>query len=87
VGKDHTTFDKQVVDWSQKHALKSLPVGTLEDESGPPSYLLAREADITVVLFVKRKVVVTFAFRAGELTDDAVSQVLQAVSRLVDKKP
>ena len=42
---------------------------------------------MTVVMLVKQKVVVTFAFRGRELTDEAVTQVLQAVSRLVEKKP
>lgn len=87
IGKDHETFDRQLLDWSKQHGIKSVPVGTFKNDGGPPTYLVAREADVTVVLFVKRKVVVTFAFRAGELTDDAANHVLQAVPRLVDKKP
>jgi hypothetical protein len=68
--------------------LKSLPVGTYVDqnEGGPENYLLAREADVTVVMLVKQKVVATFAFRDRELTDEAVTQVLQAVPGLVEKK-
>lgn len=87
IGKDHETFDRELLDWSKQHGIKSIPVGTFKDDGGPPTYLVSREADVTVVLFVKRKVVVTFTFRAGELTDDAANQVLQAVPRLVDKNP
>jgi hypothetical protein len=87
VGKDFETTDRQLQDWSTQHGLKSLTVGTFKDEDGPPSYLVAREADVTVVLFVARKVQATFAFRAGELTDEAVNQVLEAVPRLFAKDP
>ena len=89
ISKDQETLDPQLVRWSKQHALKSLPVGTYVDqnEGGPENYLLAREADVTVVMLVKQEVVVTFAFRGRELTDEAVTQVLQAVPRLVEKKP
>jgi hypothetical protein len=89
ISKEQETLDPQLVRWSKQHGLKSLPVGTYVDpnEGGPESYLLAREADVTVVMLVKQKVVATFAFRAGELTDEAASPVLQALPKLVDKKP
>ena len=54
--------------WGQKHALKRSPVGAFENLDGPPAYKLTRDADVTVVLFVKRKVTATFAFKPGELT-------------------
>jgi hypothetical protein len=84
---DQPKFDPPLVRWSQKHGLKVLPVGVFEDLGGPPSYKLAREADVTVLLFVKRKVVANFAFRAGELTDEAMAEILKAFPRILDKKP
>jgi hypothetical protein len=85
LGKDHETFDRPLLDWSKQHSLKSLPVGTLQENDGPPTYQVAREADVTVVLFVKKKVQATFAFRDRELTDEAVTGVLAAVSSLTKK--
>ena len=71
--------------WAQKQGLKSAPVGAFEDGDGPPSYKLHKDADVTVVLFTKQKVVVTFAFRAGELDDKAIESVMKAVPRLFEK--
>jgi len=87
IGKDYETFDRQLLDWSKQHGLKSLPIGTFKENDGPPTYQVAREADVTVVLFVKKKVQATFGFRKDELTDEAVRRVLDAIPRLVEKKP
>jgi hypothetical protein len=76
----------QLSDWAKKQGLKSVPVGGFEDADGPPAYLLSKDADVTVLLFVKKKVVANFAYRDGELTDDAVAEVVKAVPRLFEGK-
>jgi len=82
---DQPGVDPKIVQWSRKHALASVPVAVFEDAGGPPSYKLARDADVTVLLFVKQKVVANFAFRAGELTDARMEEVLKAIPELVKK--
>jgi hypothetical protein len=72
--------------WAQKQGLKTVPVGAFEDADGPPSYKLHKEADVTVMLFTKQKVVANFAFRAGELNDKAIDEVVKAVPQLFEKK-
>jgi hypothetical protein len=72
--------------WAQGQGLKSVPVGAFEDTTGPPAYRLSRDADVTVMLFVKEKVVANFAFRAGELDDKAIEGVVKAVPKLFEVK-
>jgi hypothetical protein len=83
---DQLSLDPKLVQWSQKHALRNVPLGVFEDVGGPPSYRLARDADLTVLLFVKQKVVANFAFRAGELNDAKTTEILKTVPRLVGEK-
>jgi hypothetical protein len=83
---DQTALDPKVVQWSQKHAIKNVPLGIFEDVVGPPTYLLARDADVTVLLSVKQRVVANFAFRAGELNEVAIDGIVKAVPRLVPAK-
>jgi hypothetical protein len=83
---DQPKMDPTVVEWGQTHAIKVMPLGVFEDADGPPSYRLAKDADATIMLFVKQKVVANFAFRAGELTDKARAEVLKAVPKILDKK-
>lgn len=72
--------------WAQTQGLKGVPVGAFEDADGPPSYKLHKDADVTVLLFTKQKVVANFAFRAGELTDKKIDEIAKAVPQLFEKK-
>lgn len=72
--------------WAQKQGIKSAPVGAFEDADGPPSYKLHKDADVTVILFTKQKVVANFAFRAGELDDKAIDNVMKAVPQMFETK-
>lgn len=82
---DQTGLDPKLVAWAKKHAVRAVPLGVFEDGGGPPTYKLAKDADVTVLLFVKRKVVSDFAFRAGELTDAKADEVLKGLPKLLDK--
>jgi hypothetical protein len=83
---DQPKMDPQVVEWGKMHAVKSIPLGVFEDPDGPPSYRLAKDAEVTVLLFVKQKVVANFAFRAGELSAKARDEVLKSVPKILEKK-
>jgi hypothetical protein len=72
--------------WAQTKGLKSTPVGAFEDADGPPSYKLNKDAEVTIILFAKQKVVANFAFRIGELNDKSIEEVLKAVPQLFEKK-
>ncbi len=79
---DQTALDPKVVEWSKKQSLRNVPLAVFEDVVGPPSYLLHRDADVTVLLSVKQKVVRTFAFRAGELNSERIAEILKAVPEI-----
>lgn len=83
---DQTSFDPKVVDWSKKHATGNVPLGVFEDTVGPPTYLLAREAELTVLVANRQKVVANFAFRAGELNDTGTAAILKAVGKIAAEK-
>jgi hypothetical protein len=86
LAENQAAFEDPVVKWAQQHGISSVPLAVFSDAVGPPSYRLAKDADVTVLLFVKQKVVVDYAFRAGELTDARAADVLKAVPRIVDEK-
>ncbi len=85
LGDDQTKLDPQIVKWAQQHAI-GIPCAVFEDTVGPPTYLLHKEADITVLLSVKQKVVANFAFRAGELNDAAMAEVVKTIPKIVAPK-
>ena len=79
-------LDPKVVKWSERFAIRSVPLGIFEDPLGPPSYRLSQEADVTVLLVVKQKVIANFAFRPGELNGDKVKEIMSAVPRILSEK-
>ncbi len=83
---DHLKIDRQIIEWGKTHAIRTMPLGVFEDSDGPPSYRLAPEADVTVLLFTKKRVVANFAFRAGELTSSRRREVLAALPKILDAK-
>lgn len=83
---DPTRTDPKVVEWSKQQATGSIPLGVYNDSVGPPSYLLSRDADVTVLLSNKQRVVANFAYRLGELNDSAVSGILKTLPRIVGAK-
>ena len=80
---DQAKLDPQVVQWAQKHAVSNVPCAVFEDTVGPPTYLLNKEADVTVLLSVKQKIVANFAFRAGELNDAAIAEIVKSIPKIV----
>lgn len=82
---DQPTMDPVAAEWGKKHAVRELPLGVFQDAVGPPAYRLSSEADVTVLLYVQQKVVANFAFRAGELNDGRIEEVLKAIPQLLKK--
>jgi hypothetical protein len=80
---DQIALDPKIVEWAKKYAIHGVPLAVFENIDGPPSYRLSRDADVTVLLFVNRKVVANFAFREGELTGERVNEVLNALPDVV----
>ncbi len=83
---DQTKLDPLVVKWAQQHAISNVPCAVYEDTVGPPTYLLAKEADVTVLLAVNQKVVANFAFRAGELNDAAIAEIVKSMPKIASAK-
>ncbi len=83
---DQSAIDAQVVQWGKTHGLSNLPIAVFEDADGPPAYRIGKDAEVTVLLAVKQKVVKNFSFRAGELNEQRVKEVLGALPLILPAK-
>jgi hypothetical protein len=84
---DQPALEPKLVEWTRKHSLSNVPVGVFEDLDGPPSYRLNRDADVTVLLAVNKKVVANFALRSGELTDEKTKEIVDTLPRILPATP
>jgi hypothetical protein len=58
----------------------------IDNVAGPPTYHIAKEADVTVVLYNKRKVEVNYAFKKGELNAPAIERILGDLPKILPEK-
>lgn len=72
--------------WTKNAGLKTMPTGVFDDVVGPPSYKLADDAEVTVLLFVDKKVTANFAFRKDELNAEALKAIGEALQKHGAKK-
>src|SRR5438105_12654506 len=56
---------------------------TIDNVPGPPDYHIAKEADVTVVLYNKRKVEANYAFKKGELTSQKIDQIIGDLPKIL----
>ncbi|CAN5588504.1 hypothetical protein BH11PLA2_BH11PLA2_42850 [soil metagenome] len=68
--------------WSKQEGLKTVAVGAFEDADGPPAYTLHKDADVTVLVFIKKSVTANFALKQDELNDAKIDDILKAVAAL-----
>ena len=68
---DDEGLKDKLKDLAEKEHLKKV-ILTIDNPAGPTKYDVAKDADITVVLYEKRKVKANYAFKKGELKDKAI---------------
>jgi hypothetical protein len=75
----------KLTDLAKKEKLEHT-VLTIDNPAGPDGYDIAKDADITVVLYNKRTVKSNYAFRRGELNEAAVARILADVPKILPEK-
>ena len=55
----------------------------IDNPTGPEPYKIAKEADVTVVLYNKSKVIANYTFKKGELKASDVEKIVSDVSKIV----
>src|SRR5947209_791727 len=68
---DDEGFTKKLTELAKKEGLKECVLAVESNKAGPTGYDIAKDADITVVLYNNRTVKSNQAFRRGELTPQA----------------
>jgi hypothetical protein len=83
---DEEDLEKKLKDLAEKEKLKNIVLTIENNKSGPPSYKIAEEADVTVVLYTKGEVKANYAFKKGELKDKDIDTIVGDVSKILPEK-
>src|SRR6266446_3475070 len=77
---DEEDMKDKIKKLAEKNSIKKT-VLTLDNVTGPPPYKVSKEAEVTVVLYNKRKVEANHAYRKGEFNAKAVDAVISDLSK------
>jgi hypothetical protein len=80
-----TALEPKLKEMAEQHNLKKV-VLAIEAPEGPQGYTLPKDSDVTVVLYVKKKVKAAHSFRPGELKDADVDKVLSELPTILPEK-
>jgi hypothetical protein len=82
---DDEALEKNLKEVAKKEDLKQT-VLTIDNPAGPRGYNIAKDADVTVVLYNKRNVKANYSFRKGELGEKDVDKIVHDISKILPEK-
>ena len=78
---DDDKAEAKLKELAEKESLKKV-VLTLDNPAGPNGYEIAKEADVTVLLYAQKKVKKNFAYEKGKFTDAEAGKVADALKEV-----
>lgn len=82
---DEEGLKKKLEDLADKENLKHT-VLTIDNPAGPEGYDIAKDADVTVLLYVGQKVKVNHAYKKGDLTDREAARIVSELPKILPEK-
>lgn len=82
---DEEGFDKKLKELAKKEGIKET-VLTTDSPAGPKGYNIAKDADVTVILYNKRNVKTNLAFKKGELKSGDVEKIVAELKAILPAK-
>ncbi len=81
---DADAMEQKIKEFAEKNKIsENVPLAIVEDPAGPPAFKVDKDAEVTVLLYTKGKVVSNFAFKAGELKDKDVKAILAQLPKIL----
>jgi hypothetical protein len=68
---------------AKKQGIKHVPLTIFDGESGPSGYKIAKDADVTVLLWKDQEVKANHAFKKGELNAKGVTAIVTDTSKIL----
>lgn len=80
---DPDTAEPQLAEWAKKHKIANTPLTIFDGPSGPPDYKIAKQADVSVMMWVDGAVQVNHAFAKGKLSKASIKSVVGDTSKIL----
>jgi hypothetical protein len=82
---DDEGLEKQLKELAKKEKLKHT-ILTTDNPTGPKGYDVAKDADVTVILYVNKTVKANYAFKKGEFKPADIDKILGDLKLILPEK-
>jgi hypothetical protein len=82
---DQEGLDKKLKEFADKEKIKKTAL-TIDNPAGPPSYKIAKDADVTVLLYVHKRVKANYAFKKGHLKENDIDKIVSDLPKILPDK-
>jgi hypothetical protein len=79
---DSKDLEAQLKTMAEKEKVKNC-ILAIDNPAGPDKYEVAKDADITVVLYTNRTVKANYAFKKGELKDKDIEKIVGDINKIL----
>jgi predicted DNA-binding ribbon-helix-helix protein len=79
---DSEKADVKIKEMAEKEKITKT-ILSVDNPAGPEKYNVAKDAEVTVVLYVERNVKANHSFKKGELKDDKIETIVKDLSKIV----
>ena len=81
---DPDALEPKLKELAQEHKIENVPLTLMEGQTGPPSYKIAQDADVTVMMWRDREVKANHAFAKGQLKSKDVEAISAETSKILE---
>ena len=82
--EDADAAEPKLKELAEKQGIKKVPLTVFEGEAGPESYKIAKDADVTVLMWKGLEVKTNHAFAKGKLDAKSVKTVVEDTKSILE---
>jgi hypothetical protein len=84
LAEDEDAAAGKLAELAKKHGIKNVPLTVFDGTAGPPDYKIAKDADVTVLLWRKQTVKANHAFAKGALDKKGAEAIIADASKILE---
>ena len=69
---------------AKKHKIKNVPLTIFDGKAGPKSYNIAKDADVTVLMWNESSVKANHSYKKGELNKEELAKIAKSTKKIID---
>ncbi len=78
-------LEPKVAELAKKENITNVPLTIVESVAGPEKYKIAKDADVTVMLYSKGEAKANFSFAKDKFDEKAAKEIVAAIAKVTGK--